>query len=270
MTRLHAHDWRWKADGGYYLNQATELERDPLLPNFRIRRDVKIAMLFDELIPAGQTPAVLELGCGASPWLPYLELRKGCRVTGLDYEPSAVELTVANMRGAGAQGEVLCRDAFALRDNADLVGRFDLVYSLGLMEHFSDLVACLRAARHYLRPGGLIVTLVPNLQGVNWALQRIADLRVLETHVVYDVNRLRQRHEEAGFSTVAADYLGYYDGYVSATASSTPVWRRRLHRALCAASVLAARGWLSLRRGREAPELPWLSPTVAYVGRRAE
>jgi methylase of polypeptide subunit release factors len=38
---------------------------------------------------------------------PYLALSKGCRVTGLDYEPSAVELAEANIRGAGAPGRDL-------------------------------------------------------------------------------------------------------------------------------------------------------------------
>jgi SAM-dependent methyltransferase len=270
MTTLRAHDWRWKPDGGYYPIQTEELERDPRLPNFRMRSDLKIARLFDRYLPRGRTPDVLELGCGASQWLPYLGLRKKCRVTGLDYEASAVELTVANMRGAGAKGTILHRDAFAAHDNDDLVGRFDLVYSMGLLEHFEDVVTCLGVVARYLRAGGLVLTTVPNLQGPNWALQRFADRRVLEMHVIYDVTRLRRRHEEAGFSTLETGYAGFFDGFLTATAPGVPGWRRRLHRALCRASNLAARGWLSITHERIAPEVRWLSPTIYYVGRRRQ
>jgi SAM-dependent methyltransferase len=268
MTKLQAHDWRWKPGAGYYTSRTDELERQPLLPDARDRRDVVIAHLFARFLPPAATaPAVLELGCGASRWLPYLALQHGCRVTGLDYEPAAAELARANLRGAGVEGEVLCRDAFVARGNEDLAGRFDLVYSGGVLEHFADVVSCLAAIRRYLRPGGVILTIVPNLQGINWALQRLGDLNVLQTHVIYNAARLRRRHEEAGFQTLAWGYAGFYNGFVSATSSRTPPWRRRVHRALCRSSNLAAYGWLRLTRERIAPSLAWLSPSLYYVGR---
>jgi SAM-dependent methyltransferase len=267
---LRDHEWRWQAGGGYYTAQPEEFEQHPRLPDFSKRRDVDMARLFDAYLPRDYTPEVLELGCGASAWLPYLALRKGCRVTGLDYEPSAVDLTVANMRGAGAPGKILCRDAFATHDNLDLGGRFDLLYSYGLFEHFADVVARLRAVRPYLRPGGVILTMVPNLQGLNWALQRFGDVRVLETHVIYDVHLLRRRHEEAGYVSLAAGYLGFYDGFVSAIAPGIPRWRAAAHRAACLGSNLLAHHFARLTKGRWLPDRAWLAPCVVYVGRRID
>ena len=269
MSTLRAHEWRWKSGGGYYTTNVAELEHDPRLPDLLKRRDHAFAALFDRLLPRTGRPAVLELGCGASQWLPYLALYKRCDVTGLDYEATAASLTVANLRGAGADGTILCRDAFDTTVNADLAGRFDLVYSTGLVEHFEDVVPRLRAIKTYVRPGGFVLTTVPNLQGVNWLLQRFGDVRILETHIVYDVATLRRCHEEAGFTTVEAAYTGFYDGYVSATAPSTPAARRRIHGGLCRVSNLAAHAWLTLTRGRLAPELGWLAPAVYYVGRVA-
>jgi 2-polyprenyl-6-hydroxyphenyl methylase/3-demethylubiquinone-9 3-methyltransferase len=181
-----------------------------------------------------------------------------------------VDLTVANMRGANAAGEILCRDAFATTDNVDLIGRFDMVYSRGLFEHFADVVTCLRAVRPYLRADGVIFTMVPNLQGINWALQRFGDLRVLETHVIYDIDLLRRRHEEAGFLTLFAGYLGFYDGFVSATAPGIPRWRSVIHRAVCRGTNLVAHHFAKRMRGRALPQWAWLAPCVIYVGRRGE
>ncbi len=266
-TVLRSHDWRWKPGGGYYTAEPEILERDPRLPDLRIPRDAEMARLFDEYLPDDRTPEVLELGCGASQWLPYLALRKGCRVSGLDREASAVDLAMANMRGAGARGDILCRDAFVTAANADLLGRFDLVYSRGLLEHFADIVDCLRRVRPYLRPDGIILTTVPNLQGVNWTLQRFGDLRVLETHVVYDVELLRRRHEEAGFDSLAAGYLGSYDAFLSESAPGTARWRRMTHGALCRASSVIADRCRRMTYGRAALRGRWFAPYVYYVGR---
>jgi 2-polyprenyl-6-hydroxyphenyl methylase/3-demethylubiquinone-9 3-methyltransferase len=268
MSTLRAHGWRWRPGGGYYTRSAAELEASPLLPDFRMRRDQDIAALLGRFLPATPDADVLELGCGASRWLPYMA-RVGCRVTGIDYESSAATLAEANLRGVGASGTVLCRDAFDPHGNQDLVGRFDLVYSLGLLEHFDDIGGCLREVVRYVRPGGVVVTIVPNLQGLNWLLQRYGDLRTLQTHVIYDVERLRRPHEAAGLATEAAGYAGFYDGFVSAVSPSTPPRRRRLHHTLGRTTNLAAHAWLRLTRGRYAPDLAWTSPVVYYAGRRS-
>lgn len=268
MSTVRAHDWRWKAEGGYYTHAPAQLQEQPLRPDFQRIRDRKLAALFDRYLPSGRDPRVLELGCGASRWLPYLATHKRCEAVGVDYEPSAVDLAVANMRGTGADGTILCRDAFDWRQNTDLTGRFDLVYSLGLLEHFDFVVDRIRSVVRYVRKNGVLLTMVPNFQGINWLLQRYGDLRVLQTHVIYDVAQLRRRHEEAGLTTLTAGYTGFYDGYVSDTTPSTPAGRRRRHYALCRASNMAARAWLRATRERVAPELSWLSPMIYYVGRR--
>src|SRR5207245_888957 len=103
----------------------------------------------------------------------------------------------------------------------DLLERFDLVFSMGVMEHFDDVVDRLAILAGYLRPGGRILTTVPNLHGVNWTLQRLADRETLEMHVIYDPPRLRLAHEKAGFRTIAAGYLGFFDGYLSSAARAS-------------------------------------------------
>src|SRR4029450_10359012 len=82
---------------------------------------------------------VFELGCGRSRWLPFLAVERQCDVSGLDYESYASELARANLSGAGAAGRIICGDAFDLKANHELLGQFDLIYSMGLLEHFGDV-----------------------------------------------------------------------------------------------------------------------------------
>jgi 2-polyprenyl-6-hydroxyphenyl methylase/3-demethylubiquinone-9 3-methyltransferase len=267
-ARVGPSDWLWKEGGGYYTETAGELVLRPILPDIGRLRDRRLFELFERHCGLGPGSRVLEAGCGRSRWLPFLGLRLGCRATGIDIEPHAADLASANLRGAGAEGDVVIGDAFALHRRQDLRGAFDAVYSMGVLEHFPDVVGRISSLALYLKPGGRILTTVPNLQGLNWLLQRLGDLRTLQAHVVYDTQALVKVHEEAGFQTIAAGYAGFFDAYLSSSAGSASRLRRATHAGTCRALGRGAEAWLRLLRGRGTPEMRYLAPHVFYVGRR--
>jgi len=270
MTPVRSSEAMWKEGGGYYSQDPAEIARHPLLPEVGRIRDRRILELFDRYGGLARGSRLLEIGCGRSRWLPFLAKERGVEASGVDIEPYAAELARANLLGCGVAGEILCRDAFVLRQNEDLLERFDLVYSMGVMEHFDDVVDRLAVLARYLRPGGRILTTVPNLHGVNWALQRLADRETLEMHVVYDPARLRRAHEQAGFRTIASGYRGFFDGYLSSAGRAPEGPRRRLHARLSRAGGIAGEAWTRLCRGTVTPETRWLSPHVFYAGARSD
>jgi 2-polyprenyl-6-hydroxyphenyl methylase/3-demethylubiquinone-9 3-methyltransferase len=268
MSKVLPSDALWKEGGGYYTEKPADLEMHPILPDTRRLRDRRILGVFRQFGNLSRKSRVLEIGCGKSMWLPCLARQFGCHVAGIDIEPYAAELARANLVGAGVKGEIFCRDAFDLMANRDLKGTFDLVYSMGVMEHFDDVVERLVLVAGYLKPGARILTSVPNLEGVNWLLQRLASLERLHMHVIYDKQRLAAVHERAGFETVAAGYAGFYDGFVSASEPQTAPLQQQLHRSLCWATNMAAEVWSRLFRQRLTPEMKWIAPHVFCVGRR--
>ncbi|HZI92710.1 MAG TPA: class I SAM-dependent methyltransferase [Patescibacteria group bacterium] len=263
-------DARWKQGAGYYTESPEQIRDSPLLPDLRRLRDRRILEIFDRHGNLGPGCRVLELGCGRSRWLPFLAVHRQCDVSGLDNETFASELARANLAGAGASGRIVCGDAFDLESNRELLGRFDLIYSMGLLEHFGDVVDRIGALTRYLRPGGRMITTVPNMRGFNWLMQRLGSREILEMHVVYDRKRLARVHEQAGLSTLAAGYAGFFDGYVSAAGGSPRSVGVRLHAGLCRTSSLLAEAWLRTAREPLAPELSWCSPHVYYVGTPAD
>lgn len=268
MTKVLSSEALWKEGGGYYTENPEELRRKPLLPDTRWLRDRRILELFRRHGNLGSDSRVLEIGCGKSMWLPCLAREFGCKVGGLDIEPYAAELARANLSGAGEQGDILCRDAFDANLNQDLLGRFDLIYSMGVMEHFDDAAERLAVLAGYLKPGGRILTTVPNLQGVNWLLQRLASLERLNMHVVYDTRRLTDIHRRAGLEILTAGYAGFYDGFVSAADQQTPPMRRKIHERLCRISNMAGAAWTRACGERLTPEMRWIAPHVYCVGGR--
>jgi len=268
MNGVRPSDWLWKEGGGYYTQSEEELIKQPLLPDMRWLRDRRLIGVFKRYGNLAAGSAVLEVGCGRSPWLPYLARHERCVAAGVDIEPVAAQLARANLSGAGAKGDILCRDAFDLKQNEDLIGKFDLVYSLGVIEHFDDAARRLAVLAHYLKPKGRLLTMVPNLQGVNWALQRLADRKLLEMHVIYNAKQLRWVHEAAGFQTIAGGYVGFFDGFLTSAVGVPSGARRRIHQWLCWASNMGCTAWTRLVNGVATPELSWVAPLVFYVGRQ--
>ena len=85
---------------------------------------------------AGRSGSLLEVGCGSSKWMPYFAHKFDFRVSGVDYSEIGCEQASALLQRAGVEGQVFLRDALA--QNPDLSDRFDVVISLGFVEHFTD------------------------------------------------------------------------------------------------------------------------------------
>ena len=105
---------------------------------------------------------VCEFGCAPGRWLVYFAKRYGARVWGLDISPLGCDLARANLRLCGVRGEIVHGDLASTRIPDS---KFDLVYSLGLIEHFDDPLPVLAAHVAAAKVGGLIFVSVPNLIG---------------------------------------------------------------------------------------------------------
>jgi 2-polyprenyl-3-methyl-5-hydroxy-6-metoxy-1,4-benzoquinol methylase len=150
--------------------------------------------------------AALELGCGGSVWLPTLAAA-GIDTWGIDYSENGVRMAEEVLRRWRVTATVVKGDVF---DAAALpASRFDLVFSLGLLEHFDDPAPLVRRMLALCRPGGLVVTSVPNLSGLWGRLQRRLDPEIYAAHRVYTPAELDAVHTREGLRPeAAARYFG--------------------------------------------------------------
>lgn len=102
---------------------------------------------------------VLEVGCGRGATLLHL-VKHGALGTGLDYADSAIEFCRELQRNAGVNDRVefIRGDAFDLPFEP---ATFDVVYSIGLIEHFVDPALLLAQQFRVLKPGGCLIVQVP-------------------------------------------------------------------------------------------------------------
>jgi SAM-dependent methyltransferase len=169
---------------------------------------------FHHLFSRGKTTGrrLLEVGCARSVWLPYFAQTYGLDICGLDYSEDGCRQEEALLKKAGVDGVVVNADLF--NPPAELRGSFDYVVTFGVVEHFREPATCIEALATYLRPGGVLVTLVPNMVGTVGALQRALDRKVFDIHVPLDAEALLTAHKMAGLSTLSSVYFLSTNFYV--------------------------------------------------------
>jgi SAM-dependent methyltransferase len=149
--------------------------------------------------------SLLELGCARSAWLPYFAREHGCTVSGLDYSELGARQAAERLDALGVPADIRCADLFA--PPPDWLGAFDVVVGFGVAEHFENTTGAIAAAAAYLRPGGVLITEIPNLAGMNGWLQRWFNKPVYDIHVPLTAAQLARHHAEAALDVLSSRYF---------------------------------------------------------------
>lgn len=165
-----------------------------------------VARLLDERGSDGLD--VLEIGCAPGTMLAQLAtLRPQDRLHGVDFSRPGLVEAERLLAAKGVQATLSYSD---FREFAPQ-RKFDLVYSIGFVEHFTDPTAALAQHVRLCAPGGQVAVSVPNHRGrvQEWFIQQL-DPRALESHnlQVMDVESLRQVFVAAGVQGVVAGSSG--------------------------------------------------------------
>lgn len=241
---------------------------DPGDHHFRNRMNRVFAAYFDPILSALPPGArVLEVGCGRSAWLPYFAARYGSAIAGIDYSQAGCEAEREILRRAGVEAEIVQADLFD--PPPGLLGRFDLVLSLGVVEHFDDTAACLEAVSRFARPGGRVVTTIPNMIGAAGALQRLLNPAVFEIHRPMGPRGLAAAHDRAGLAVESSGYLLSNNfGVVNLQGLPEGGRRRRLEFLLLQLTRLTKLVWLIEDRLGALPATRALAGFVAVTATR--
>lgn len=150
---------------------------------------------------------ILEVGGGGSAWLAYFAAHyPDSEFTALDYSEEGCALLRDYATERGLKNiHTVCADMF---DPEPSPRKFDLVYSQGVVEHFTDLAGTMVALQKFLTNEGRLVTLIPNMAGVLGVLTRKLNRAVYDIHVPHDLESFVNGHKSAGLEVLAAGYLG--------------------------------------------------------------
>jgi 2-polyprenyl-3-methyl-5-hydroxy-6-metoxy-1,4-benzoquinol methylase len=152
----------------------------------------------------------IEIGCAPGKMLAWVAKVLGAEVAGLDSSECGMLYTRQLFDALGIQADLRKED---IDSHTFEPGTFDVVYSAGLIEHFSDPRPAVRVHAELARPGGKIIITIPNLSGW-WAVPtKLLDPSVLDMH------NLKMMNESAlsalAPSDIASNVHAYRGGHFS-------------------------------------------------------
>ncbi len=177
---------------------------DNSLRNYQRR---KFHERFQEIFSSLETSdkQLLELGCAYSVWLPYFAKEFGFKVSGLDYSETGCAVERQLLGEMNTEGEIICADFFT--PPKECHEKYDVLVSFGVAEHFTDTAGCLRHFSRFLKPGGIIFTLIPNMVGILGPIAKIINRPFYDLHMLLSAENLAEAHRQAGFAEVQSNYF---------------------------------------------------------------
>ena len=172
----------------------------------------KLDILFNKFLNKGDK-RILEIGCAKAKWLIHFAKEFGYDVYGIDYSEKGVELAKQNLIISRIKGTILCEDIF----QTSLVGEsFDIVYSMGLIEHFDNPAEIIDKHIKLLKTGGKLIITVPNYRNSLYIdLRKLigSDKHILETHNLSTMDKkvLDALSRNKGIKISFLDYFGPID-----------------------------------------------------------
>jgi SAM-dependent methyltransferase len=249
-------------DAPFWTDDDRDLERVRFDPENLEFRDVH--RWLKRHLPCRTDWRFLEVGCHPGRYLWYFHQTFGYEVSGIEYAPQACERTIRLMRQIGLAANVQHADIF---DFVPPDGRgFDVVASVGLIEHFRDVGPIVRRHVELLNPGGYLVLWIPNHRGINGTVLKWVQPELCAAHNHMSYRQLRDAVlANPGMALVSGGHLGRFHlapsnfcpNMQARLSTGAYRWVERLHR-------------YGMRFGQWLPNTSWLSPYCGVIARKGE
>jgi SAM-dependent methyltransferase len=192
----------------------------------------EILGVFRRVLPSGPQFSTVEIGGAPGGYLAYIARTFGHQVHAIDISPVGCRMLEENFRLLEIPVSVYCLDAL----NGDLSGlpRYDVVYSLGLIEHFDDPTPMVRKHVELAKPGGLVVIGLPSFLGINRPIIKLTRPELFGTHNLrtMDIRTWETFEKAIGLEVVFRGYVGGWEPRIYAVRrpglftrpANAPIW----------------------------------------------
>jgi 2-polyprenyl-3-methyl-5-hydroxy-6-metoxy-1,4-benzoquinol methylase len=224
--------------------------------------------LYPRLLPREPGHSIIEIG--SAPGLRMLEFhaRMGYEPFGVEYSDTGVEVNRRLFKGQGLpEQNVIHADFFSTDFQSEHRDRFDIVLSWSFMEHFDNPEDVVRKHAAILKPGGILIVMIPNLRGVYGPLVQYfrPEWRQIHNYEIMDRTRYAGLFATAGIEELFCNYHGLFSFQKLQAAPGSA--KRHLVKALYKLQLpLNVLFNLAFRRG--GPENRMFSQELLYIGRK--
>ena len=163
-----------------------------------------------------ENTSCFELGCFPGRYLVHFGKKYKFVVNGIDSTKYLDNRFIEYLKSEGVKvGTVKRADVF---DYINTAGKtYDIVYSMGFIEHFEDYLGVLMEHDRLVAKGGLLIIFCPNFRGsFQYKAHKFFDDENLKIHVVPSMNPEQWAEELVmkGYEIISAGYYGGFDFWV--------------------------------------------------------
>lgn len=166
--------------------------------------------LWEQMIDACKSPPknIIEIGTYPGRYLAYLAAKYELKPFGIDFNPDK-EKVAASMHTMGiSQYTYYQADFFEFQPPQ----QYDLVVSIGFIEHFENFQEVLDRHATYLRPGGAMTVMIPNKRFLRKWYGYLCDHENLKKHNLKCMD-LQTFKSFAQRNKLKIEYLSYHGGF---------------------------------------------------------
>lgn len=156
-----------------------------------------------------QPKSILEAGCGNSIWLPYISEKYGIDVYGIDYSERGCDLVKRRLKKEEDKNRIFCMDFFDGEKRKE-IPKVDMLFSLGVIEHFSNAEEVILIFKEMVKENGIILTEVPNIHGLNWLVSKIYQPQVHSKHIIHSIDTLKETYVNNNLKIIKTGTLGHF------------------------------------------------------------
>lgn len=197
--------------------------------------------------------SIVEIGAFPGRYLAYLSSRYNLQATGLDFNPDEEKFARA-MQAMGVNDyNYICTDFLQHTPMPE----YDLVFSNGFIEHFTNYTEVLDKHAAYLKKGGAMMVMIPNKRYFRKWYGYVLDYKNLKAHNL-DCMRLDLFEDFAKRNNLNIQYLSYHGGFAFKVHQRLAFWQRLIYAPVRFLS-LKLRGVLSRNPSK------WYSGTIVAV-----
>lgn len=165
-----------KTESTYWENEYKIFPRNKLKSQFWVGTRDYYNLLSRFIFPDAD---VLDIGCAPAKTLAWVVKKKKAKATGLDYSKNGIEVSKWLFEQMGLNGNFLCEDIFQTTLAKET---FDVVISAGFIEHFDDPTEVIDAHINLVKPGGVVLIVIPNYGGIYGRVQHFFNQDNLHIH----------------------------------------------------------------------------------------
>ena len=151
---------------------------------------------------------ILEMGAYPGRFIAYVASKYSLKPTALDFNPDSKKIEKSFKEMGINKYNIIQEDLISVTTEK----KFDLIISMGFIEHFKDYKTILNKHASMLAKGGAILIIIPNKRGFRKLYGLICDRKNLDTHNLKCMNK-KTFHDFSFNNKLKMDYLQYFGGF---------------------------------------------------------